>query len=161
MLIKVVPGGDYSTILFAVTFQDLPDGLPQPVSWSNQLHSLVQDDLEVPDNIHALDKAVWITCVLNEVCFNTSTLTVSCQFIDGHVEEWPLIGAEVLAQLEDVLFDVNESALETDREREREIAKAREQERRRSESLNSPPPSVKVTRHKKSRSLLMSLVAYV
>lgn len=160
MLIKLIPAAPHPTVLFAITFQDLNEGLV-PLSWSSQLNHLSHDDLEVPKTVHSLDKAAALPCLLEEVAFDVPAMTISCRFMDGATDQWPLIGDGCLRSLEDITDDVNESAIEAEREKEREKAKERERDRRRSEVLNSPTTSVKVTRHKKQRSLLMTLVAYV
>jgi hypothetical protein len=157
MLIRLIPAAPHPTVLFAITFQNLPDNLPNPLSWTQQLNCLSMDDLEIPRAIHSLDKSAAIPNLVEEVSFDVPTLTVSCRFIDGSLEEWPLMGAGCLKALENVLNDVNESALETEREKERE--KEIEKEKENLQSVVTPPTSVRVGRHRKQRSLLMTLVA--
>ncbi len=160
MLIQVVPNSPNPTVLFAIEFNNLLEHLPTPPAWLYQLQCLSLDDLDPPNCIHALDKAASVACLVQKLTFDIPTLTVSCAFVDGLVEEWPLMGAGCLRALEGVVDDVNDSSVEVEREKERERVE-QERERKRIQSLNSPPSSIKVTRHKKQRSLLMSLVAYV
>ena len=85
-----------------------------------------------------------------EITFDLPALVITCKMVDGTLEEWPLMQKGCLRALEAVVTDVHEF-VEVDKETESE------NERRRSESPAAP--SGKVTRHKKQRSLLMSLVA--
>jgi hypothetical protein len=157
MLIRLVPPTPHPTILFGIVFPEtMPPNLPVPPAWHNQLSLLAVDDLELPTSLHALDKSAAITTLLSEVTFDIPVLTVSCIFADGAKEEWPLMGAGFVEALVSVLDDVNDSSteIEREREREREWERKREQERQ----MISPHP-VKPNKHKKQRSLLMTLVA--
>ena len=86
--------------------------------------------------------------LLEEVTFDLSCLTVTCLFIDGITEEWPLMHHGCTELLESVLLDVHQSAVEGFREKEQVAG---------SPVVSSTPPAVK--KHKKSRSLLMTIVA--
>ncbi|KAF9030341.1 hypothetical protein BDZ89DRAFT_949824 [Hymenopellis radicata] len=161
MLIKLLAPA-HPTVLFAITYQNLPDELYNPVAWTILLNSLSADNLEPPKFIHALDKATWVPSILQEITFNVTTLTVSCLFVDGTCEEWPLMSPACLKALDSVLSDVNMSSAESERERERERhkEKLKQTELARQQSLNSPPTTVKVTgKHKKNRSLLITFVS--
>lgn len=159
MIIKLLPASPQPTILFAVTFANIPDGLPMPLGWGNQLHALALDGIDPPESLHTLDKSAHLSCLVEEVIFDVPAMIISCRFLDGTIEEWPLMASKCLQALENISDDVNEAAQETERERAREKAKERENELKHAESLNSPPSTVRVTKHKKQRSLLMSLVA--
>ncbi|PBK76141.1 hypothetical protein ARMSODRAFT_905635 [Armillaria solidipes] len=160
MLIRLLPAASHPTVLFAITFQNLPDDLFNPHAWTTHLSHLSVDGLDAPELVHCLDKAAFIPSILKEVTFDVPMSTISCRFVDGSTEEWPLRAPGCLQALNSVLDDVNQSALVTEREKERE--KVKEKERKDGQqSLNSPPTTVKVTRHKKQRSLLMSLVASI
>ncbi|KAJ7241991.1 hypothetical protein C8J57DRAFT_1244236 [Mycena rebaudengoi] len=99
MLIKLVPPAPHPTVLFALSFPELPPHLPTPPSWTSQLSLLALDDLEVPRTVHALDRAAGIPSLLDEVVFDL-TMTgeeavgyggrVECRFLDGKVERWDL-----------------------------------------------------------------------
>lgn len=154
MLIRVIPLPPLPTILFTITFPNLTRDLPMPPYWDVQLQRLAAEDLEIPHSIHSLDKAAWIAALLQEVTFDMTSLTVSALFVDHSVEEWPLMGRECVSALESVLRDVNDSALESEQER--------------ADAPPQPPPAplpppvqAKHSKHKKQRSLLMSLVACV
>ena len=114
-----------------------------------------------PAGVHALDKAAGLTSIIEEVTFDMSTLRVSCSFLDGSRQEWPLMDTECMYALESVVFDVSEAATETERERRESEARMRPPS-----PLPPPPPLVassapRVIKHKRQRSILMSLVAYV
>jgi hypothetical protein len=111
-------------------------------------------ELPGPAGLHALDKAAGLVNIMEEVTFNMNTLRVNCAFLDGSKEEWPLMDTACMYALETVLFDVNEGAVEA--ERERRILEAA--------SRPPSPPVVsaqKFTKHKKQRSILMTLVSCV
>ncbi|KAK0469313.1 uncharacterized protein EV420DRAFT_1258853 [Desarmillaria tabescens] len=160
MLIRLLPAASHPTVLFAITFQNLPDDLYNPHAWTTHLSNLSVDGLDAPELVHCLDKAAFIPSILKEVTFDVPMLTISCRFADGSTEEWPLRTAGCLQALDSVLDDVNQSAVVTEREKEREKVKEKEHKDGQ-QSLNSPPTTVKVPRHKKQRSLLMSLVASI
>ncbi|KAF8061752.1 hypothetical protein FPV67DRAFT_1563995 [Lyophyllum atratum] len=164
MLINILPpveDANIAAVVFAVIFEDLSDDLSFPPSWLNKLQNLQHDELELPKVIHALDKAASIICLLESVTFDLSTRVISAQFLDGSVDQWPLAAASCVATLERIVFDVNESSLAIEQEQEREKEeREREKERKRLESI-PPPSSMKVTRHKKQRSLLMTFVASI
>ena len=149
MFIRLIPTSPLSPVLFAVSYPDIDESLPLPAAWAEQLHVLKQDGLDSPQTIHALDRAAGLVGIVMEITFDLPALVITCKMVDGTLEEWPLMQKGCLRALEAVVTDVHEF-VEVDKETESE------NERRRSES---PAPSGKVTRHKKQRSLLMSLVA--
>lgn len=158
MLLRLHPAAPHPTIHFAVAFDNLDERLPVPANWTSQLQALSMDDLEFPRHVHALDKASSLPCLLDEVVFNVPLGQIFCTFIDKSTQILDL-PPKCLALLESVADDVSESAIQSERERER--VRERVRERQQSESLNSPPASLKLKGHKKQRSLLMSLVASV
>ncbi|KAL1738871.1 hypothetical protein HDZ31DRAFT_69538 [Schizophyllum fasciatum] len=159
MLIKFIPEAPQPTVLFSLSFPELEDrGVQKPPAWHTQLNALSVEDLEVPSDGHALDKAAGIPSLLEEVLFDVPARAVSCRYQDGAVLQWRMEGIECLCALSKVLEDVNESALQQERDEQRSKA---EQKKAGQESLNSPPSTVKTHRHKKQRSLLMSLVASI
>ncbi|KAF5365306.1 hypothetical protein D9758_005453 [Tetrapyrgos nigripes] len=153
MLIRLLPVPSQPTVLFKLTFENLPHHLVYPSSWANQLAALSCDDLEVPELVHALDKAVGTQSILEEVTFDLVHSKIKCVFVDGEVEEWAFgtcldrsrgpadsfhvpkeydsdsdaVAAklDVTRRLESVLADVNESAAEMDREKKREEERLR------------------------------------
>ena len=148
MFIRLIPHPPQSAVLFAVSYPDLPDALIPP-SWSDQIRSLQHNELELPATMHTLDSAVGLTGIIMEITFDVPALTISCKMVDGVLDEWPLSEQGCLAALDAVVADVNESA-ELDRELELE-----------NERKCAVSPSPFKGRHKKQRSLLMTLVAYV
>ncbi|KAF5386642.1 hypothetical protein D9615_002035 [Tricholomella constricta] len=163
MLVNIVPPTadvHLSAVVFSVIFEDLAPELANPPLWTNLLQVLRRDELEIPESIHAFDKAAGIICLLEEVTFDLSTKVISCQFLDGSTEQWPFAGTRCAKALERIVLDVNESSLDIEREREQEKQREREKERKRLESI-SPSSTIKVSRHKKQRSLLMTLVASI
>ncbi|THU85668.1 hypothetical protein K435DRAFT_384683 [Dendrothele bispora CBS 962.96] len=151
MLIRLLPDPHQPTVLFKLTFENLPDHLAYPLSWSNQLAALSCDDLEIPELMHVLDKAVGAQSILEEVTFDLVQNRIKCVFIDGEMEEWAFGTGldqsrgqadsfhvpkedeslrsdklDVIRRLESVLADVNESAAEMDREKKREEEREKE-----------------------------------
>ncbi|KAF7302617.1 hypothetical protein HMN09_00896200 [Mycena chlorophos] len=96
------------TILFALSFPDLPANLPLPHAWATQLARLAADDLEAPPSMHALDRAAALPSLLQEVVFDLPGGQVVCSFLDGKTEEWDM-GDECREMLDRVVFDVEES----------------------------------------------------
>ncbi|KAJ7109777.1 hypothetical protein C8R44DRAFT_934449 [Mycena epipterygia] len=131
MLIKLAPPPSAAatpTILFAISFPDLPLSLPVPPAWAAQLARLTADDLEAPPVLHALDRAAALPCLLAEVLFDLPAARVACTFLDGAAEDWSMDArcADMLAR---VIQDVEESGRAE--ERAREWARAVEEERAR------------------------------
>lgn len=159
MLLRLVPldSSQCPTITCSVDFsKDLPETLPLPMSWVNQLDALAQDGLDRPSSIHSLDKAASLPCLLNQVNFDLPTSLVICSFVDGSEVQFPLVN-QCAAILNSVAHDVNKASFE---ELQRQRAKHKESgASAQSDSLNSPPCSIKVKGHKKQRSLLRALVA--
>ena len=164
MQIKLIPATNLPTVLFTVNFSELPDDLGIPVAWATLLHRLSADELELPSSLLALDKTTWIVTVLHSVTFDLANHLIICAYNDGQMEEWDcrvLLGEEQMDEwaacvgtLENVLKDVNDSAIEVEREKR--------------QSQPPPPapipvpvaePPQKQGRHKKQRSLLMTIVA--
>ncbi|TRM66951.1 hypothetical protein BD626DRAFT_534992 [Schizophyllum amplum] len=122
MLLKLIPVAPQPTVLFSISFRNIEaqgvDALPP--AWNTQLRALLIDELEVPQGTHALDKAAGIPSLLDEVVFDVPALTVSCRFLDGALEEWPLMERICLEKLDRVVADVSQSAQEAQREQLRE-----------------------------------------
>lgn len=169
MLIRLLPTPPHPSVLFNINFDDLPDGLSLPQTWTTHLSNLMHDELPMPRSQHALDKATFLLCILDEVIFDVSALLVTCRLIDGTIEEWKIdlggLGSKFLNTLESVVDDVCLSTLETERERQREKQREREREwERERERLKllqhgSPSSSTRSVKHKKKRSLLMTIVS--
>ncbi|TFK52943.1 hypothetical protein OE88DRAFT_1643673 [Heliocybe sulcata] len=124
------------------------------------LQRLATSELELPGSIHALDKSAWVVCVLQEVTFDLCAETITCVFVDGQREEWPIVGGTAnrcVKALESVLNDVNSSAKENEKERSAGVEE--NQHHSRQSSTNTIKPTDGPVKHKKQRSLLMSLVA--
>ncbi|KAG6907519.1 hypothetical protein DXG01_008608 [Tephrocybe rancida] len=161
MLVNIVPrvtNAHLAAVVFSVAFEDF-ESLPNPPTWISHVQNLQLDELEVPASAHALDKAAGIVALLEEVTFDLSTNITSCHFVDGSMERWPLAGTQCVRVLEGVVRDVNES-LAIERELEEEKQRELEYERRIHEAP-PPPTAMKSPRHKKQRSLLMTLVASI
>lgn len=155
MLLRLIPLSPLPTVLFTLTFPALPDSAGFPQAWALQIQNLLQNELEMPNFIHAFDKSVWAVSLLHEVTFSIQTMSVTCVFVDGARIGWYL-GEEEFVKLHSVVEDVNEAAVASDMERER----MKERER----LAHSPQPSravspARTTKHRKSRSLLMAIVA--
>jgi hypothetical protein len=194
MQIKLIPPHPHPTILFTISLPDPPEYLGIPQAWAAQLHRLGSEDLEYPQTMLALDKTTWIIACLSSVTFDLSEPRegcdnfevnkrsnigrVVCAFIDGRIIEWELGSTQTedkeaincVEMLRGVCQDVQNSAMEAEKERE---AKYRVQDLRSSTSSegggseecsvqvkpNDKAETRKQGKHKKQRSLLMSLVA--
>ncbi|KAK7680356.1 hypothetical protein QCA50_016596 [Cerrena zonata] len=117
--------------------------------------------IQAPSSLHMLDKAVWLVTCLHEVIFDLSGntgddfVTIRCTFIDGDVREWTFKDEQCMSKLQGVLKDVEWSHIQSQKEKyERQSLDSQ-----RSEVSPSPSPSQK--KHKKQRSLLMTLVSLV
>ncbi|KAH9944899.1 hypothetical protein B0H21DRAFT_436235 [Amylocystis lapponica] len=149
MLIHLIPRQSHPTIFYSVSLPDPCERVQMPAGWSAQLQRLHADEIDIPNTVFALDAATWLTAVIHDVTFDLPGGTVSCSFIDGQGVQWPLVG-ECIDALEQVVADV----IQATAEKERESAPPA--------PLVQPEPSVpeqKPTKHKKQRSLLMSLVS--
>ncbi|KAH0584593.1 hypothetical protein J132_10849 [Termitomyces sp. J132] len=157
MLVNVVPlttNVQLAAVVFSIVFEDL-DPVVTPSTWTTHLHNLRLDELEVPALLHALDKSIGIICLLEEVTFDLSARTISCHFVDGSMEQWPLVGQQCINTLNRVVQDVNESSFVLEQQ-----MGDKQRERKRFEAPLPPPPA-KASRHKKQRSLLRTLVASI
>jgi len=169
MLIRLLPTPPHPSVLFNITFEDLPDGLSLPPTWTTHLSNLMHDELPMPKWQHTLDKATFFSCVLDEVIFDIPALLVTCRFVDGTLTEWKInadrLATKCLKTLESVVDDVCLSTLIAEQEqqrekhREKEQAWERERERLKQRQLVPLPSLVKSTKHKKKRSILMTLVS--
>ena len=131
----------------------------------------------MPDTLHSLDKSVKLMSLLDEVMFeimdgagdrenHEKTVRVTCRFADGALEEWVTTGAGLISVLDDIVHNVQDSTLESDKERERH--RQSQFQNGRSHALNrlSMPPALSAMtgtkhRHKKQRSFFMQIVSYV
>lgn len=158
MLLQLHPPHPHPVIQLPFGFKDPDHGLPNPHAWTAQLSNLMHDELDTPKTIHSLDKSVGITSLLEQVTFDLPSLTVSCRFVDGAIEEWPIITPGHVKCLRDIMSDVEQATAEDDRHRERLMEKEKERDVVRQ---RPPPSSVRVRSHKKQRSLFMSIVSAV
>ncbi|OCH91155.1 hypothetical protein OBBRIDRAFT_545516 [Obba rivulosa] len=147
----------HPNILFTIAFADPCEKVPIPANWASQLSCIQLDDLEMPRTIHALDKSTWLTAILQDVIFDLGAGTIACAFVDGPTIQWPLTHRQCRAALDGVVADVAQSTVELERERARKAA----QFSSRSETASPEPTPSKPPKHKRQRSLLMSLVACV
>lgn len=181
MLLKLIPLPTEPTIHFSLTLPAFPSHLDPPQSYTAQINHLLVEDLEVPDTLHSLDKSVGWISLLDEVIFeiknltgdgdgggdhNQKTVRVTCQFVDGALEEWVTEGKDLISALECIIHNVQESMLEGDKERDRYRQSQLQSNRSRALNMLPMPPgptSMTVTkpRHKKQRSLFMQIVSYV
>ncbi|KAJ4478076.1 hypothetical protein J3R30DRAFT_3702772 [Lentinula aciculospora] len=185
MLIRLIPSASQPTVLFKLVFQNLPETLQTPIAWVNHLAALDSDDLEIPELMHALDKAVGVQTILEQVVFDLLEQKIKCVFFDGDTEEWDIGSCyqgllaeeayhrkvDLVRRLDSVIDDVNESAAEMDRERKREEQQKEQQKmKEEGERLEAAKQTENATfgnslgrksrpGHKKQRSLLMNLVS--
>ncbi|KAI0943582.1 hypothetical protein AcW1_002716 [Taiwanofungus camphoratus] len=158
MIINLIPSDAQGPhVYFRVNFNEPCETVPLPAGWITQLQCLQMDELEMPGSVHALDKASWLTAVIDELVFDLASQTVCCTLIDGPRMQWSMTQGACLRALDDVLADVAQSAAELERERTPPPFKAESSRGEQVAPLELPP--AKPTKHKKQRSLLSSLVA--
>lgn len=135
----------------------------------------------MPDTLHSLDKSVGLMSLLDQVVFeikdstvdgdghggggvydHRKTVRVTCQFVDGALEEWVTEGTDLMFALESIIHNVQESTLEDDKERERFRQSQLQNNRSRAPNMSTMPPMTGTkSRHKKQRSLFMQIFSYV
>lgn len=176
MLIKLIPPPPHPAVLFTLSLPDPQPCLPTPNNYNAIIHSLntSHPQLVLPNSLYALDKATYILDLLDQVIFDMVSGQVKCIWVDGVTDVWDLRLGErrsvweleggVGRMLESVLDDVNTSAEESEWEKLREdwdnyrAAKVEAQSNPASQVQVAAAPVVK-GKHKKQRSLLMTLVA--
>lgn len=155
MHLQLVSPHPTPAVYLSLSFPHNASHLSLPPTWTFSAQRLANDDLEIPNAIHFLDKSTWIISVLDQVIFDLSSLTITCHFIDGTKEEWPLVAMDCVRALENVVADVN-SALSTEAKRKDPPAVLP------STPLPTQPPTR--SKHKKSRSFFapfVTMVSYV
>lgn len=152
MHLRLISPHPTPAVYLSLSFPFNAPHLPLPPTWSFSAQRLANDDLEIPNAIHFLDKSTWIISVLDQVIFDLSSLTITCHFIDGTKEEWPLVAMECVRALENVVADVN-SALSTEAGR-KDCSTPIPQS-------TSPLPAPTRPKHKKSRSFFAPFVTMV
>lgn len=163
-MLRILPPEPLPNVLFSISFSNLPSGLVVPQSWMNQLELLGAEDLEMPGpsaGMHALDKAACLVNLLQEVVFDVQLQVISCVFLDGTREEWPLAGQSCQEALQNVLLDVHEAGVERERERNMSI-KPQPPIPTSDPVMSLPPPTIQALtrpKHKKQRSSIMSFVS--
>lgn len=160
MIIQLTPPSPHPTVLYPITFHDLPPTVTGPAAWTSQLNALIADALECPASLHALDKAAFLPAVVREVGFTIvsapsqsnsrrrdrdgrgeENVKVECKFIDGTVVSWTE-GPLCAELLHGVVTDVRRAGEEREREiNEEEDIRRRiieERERERASRLSLP-----------------------
>lgn len=164
MLIRLVPSVSHGTVLYNVSFPINIPNLPTPPAWSNQLHHLTSVlRLEPPQNIHVFDRSVGLVARITEVMFDLPTKEVVVNFVDGRIEKLPM-NSHCMQMLQGVLDDVKTCTEQESRRDSFEYATSTSicSNAVSSQDIPSAPPkSPKLSRHKKQRSLLFSLISYV
>lgn len=153
MHLRLVSPHPTPAVYLSLSFPFNTPHLPLPPAWSFSAQRLAHDDLEIPNAIHFLDKSTWIISVLDQVIFDLSSLTITCHFIDGTKEEWPLVAMDCVRALESVVADVN-SALSTEIRRKDCPPQS-------TAPLPAPIQSPARSKHKKSRSFFAPFVTMV
>ena len=159
MHLRLVSPHPAPAVYLSLSFPFNASHLPLPPTWTFSAQRLANDDLEIPNAIHFLDKSTWIISVLDQVIFDLSSLTITCHFIDGTKEEWPLVAMDCVRALESVVADVN-STLSAEAKRKDSPAPV-------PQSTTPPPASTQPptrSKHKKSRSFFapfVTMVSYV
>ena len=156
MHLRLISPHPTPAVYLSLSFPYNASHLPLPPTWSFSAQRLANDDLEIPNAVHFLDKSTWIISILDQVIFDLSSLTITCHFIDGTKEEWPLVAMDCVRALETVVADVN-SALSTEAKRRDSVP----------QPTTTPPPLIQSTtrpKHRKSRSFFapfVTMVSYV
>ena len=163
MIITLVRPDPHPSVDFALEFKNLPPHLPIPPAWAHQVAILNLDDLELPNGIHALDSSAGPSALLHQVTFDLPAQLVACVFVDGSTETWSLDGKQgCIDRLQGVIRNVDAATAESVSELERHVAKQRWRDHERERLLNMTipaPVTSKSSKHRKQRSLLMTLVS--
>lgn len=127
-----------------------------PVAYGALLQNLqtASPALKIPTSVHALDKTTYLVEVLQEVIFDMASQSVTCIWVDGGVEEWPLLdnrNGGCMKLLMSVMDDVSASA----RAPEKPLPNVEGQKQQSHPIIDA----AKVPRHKKQRSGLMQFVS--
>lgn len=154
MIVRLIPYAHSESILYTVSFNaKLPAAVPAPQFYANQLHLLSQHDLDNPNSHHSLDKATWLTACLHEVAFDLSMgngmVIVRCTFIDGDVKEWSIRSDKCTQDMDHVCRDTRWASMQAERERYERYGR----------QASPEPEELQPKKHKKQRSLLMTLVS--
>ncbi|KAG1859202.1 hypothetical protein F4604DRAFT_1160385 [Suillus subluteus] len=165
MLIRLVPSVSHGTVLYNVSFPINFPNLPTPPAWSNQLHILTSVlRLEPPQNIHVFDRSVGLVARITEVIFDVPAKEVVVSFVDGRIEKLPM-NSQCMQMLQGVVDDVKAcSELESRRDSfecptSASICSSVVSSQDIPSISSAPPKSPKLSRHKKQRSLLFSLIS--
>ncbi|KAG2076264.1 hypothetical protein BDR04DRAFT_754525 [Suillus decipiens] len=164
MLIRLVPSASHGTVLYNVSFPINIPNLPTPPAWSNQLHLLTSVlRLESPHNIHVFDRSVGLVARIIEVIFDIPTKEIVVSFVGGRVEKLPM-NLQCMQMLQGVVDDVKTCSEQESRRDSFECATSASicssvTSSQDIPNIAGPPKSPKLSRHKKQRSLLFSLIS--
>ena len=117
MHLHVVSKSISPAIVLNIRSPGLPDHTPCPPSWADQAELVAAEDLAMPENIHAFDKATWAITLINIVEFDLSRHgSVSCMYLDGSTDKW-FLPERAINMLTDVVDAVSESYVMAEREK--------------------------------------------
>ncbi|KDQ61965.1 hypothetical protein JAAARDRAFT_204348 [Jaapia argillacea MUCL 33604] len=160
MILRLVPLPPSATIFFSITFPSAyPTNLPIPAAWQSQISALLHNEdlsLPLPDSIHALDKATWISAVLEKATIDMNTGMVTCSFGDDFDGvEWRIDktkGERFEKAVESVLECVREAQSVIDKDKESSRA---------GPVLQAIPPQARILRQQARSTLLDVYRRYV
>lgn len=153
MLIYLLPADPHPRLYHSVNLTDPYERVAFPAGWAAQLNCVHAEDLDPPTTVHMLDKASWLTAVIEQLVFDLVSQTVSCTFISGPTLQWSFAAQNACVEaLEGVLTDLVQSQVEARRERVAATPKYEPHP-----EMFPQPVSVKPGKHKKQRSLLSTL----
>jgi lysozyme family protein len=90
MYIRLVPRRtDDTAVVYNIGFKSLPESL-LPQRWLGTHHQLRVDGVIEPESIYALDAASAPVAIIHQVEFDLRCRTISCTFINGKEEVWPI-----------------------------------------------------------------------
>lgn len=165
MLIRLIPSVSHGTVLYNVSFPVNVPNLPTPPGWSNQLHLLTSVlRLDSPLNIHMFDRSVGLVARIVEVMFDVPNKEVVVGFVDGRTERFPM-NSQCMQMLQGVVDDVKtcyeqESRRDSfERSTSASVCSSVASLQDIPSTSAAPPKSPKLSRHKKQRSLLFSLIS--
>ena len=168
MIIRLCGPEPSPNILFTLTYPEVEftDKFPCPASWLMQMNMVraCEDEgfnMDMPQQIHVLDKAAWHSVVISELSFDIVDRKVKCTFIDKSMVEWSLsttgIDAACVAALRSVITDVQGASEHIQREQSAFLPGP--------SSAPQPPCPAPVSsnpsKHKRQKSLFSSIVAAV
>lgn len=166
MLIRLIPSSPHSHILYSLSFPTNLRDLPFPPAWSNQLHLLTSVlHFESPQSIHVFDRSVGLVTRIYDLTYDVPAKEVIVSFVDGRGAKIPM-NAQCIQMLQSVIEDVQtcaeqEARSDTLEETSASVCSSVTSSQSIPIISSVPSKSPKLSKHKRQRSLLFSLISCV